>query len=208
MEKQLVEILDNKRYIRETGTEARIAAIIEPIANDMGFDLVRIKILPDNGCTLQIMAEDKNGNFSISDCEKLSREINPALDVHDPLDKAYHLEISSAGVDRPLVRARDFKRYIGHEAKVELFDMINGRKRFRGDIIACDDKIVTIKTRDALPETDPNFDLELKQIAEAKLLMSDKLLDMAAKAQKHDNVIDGDVEIIDDIKNNILKETK
>ncbi len=200
--------MNNKRYIRETGTEARIAAIVEPIANDMGFDLVRIKILPDNGCTLQIMAEDSNGNFSISDCEKLSREINPALDVHDPLDKAYHLEISSAGIDRPLVRARDFKRYIGHEAKVELFDMINGRKRFRGDIIACDDKIATIKTRDALPETDPNFDLELAQIAEAKLIMSDKLLAMAAKAQKNDNVIDDDVEIIDDIKNNILKETK
>ncbi len=201
--------MSKKRYIRETGIEARISAIIEPIANDMGFDLVRVKILPDNGMTLQIMAEDENGNFSISDCEKLSREVNPALDADDPLDKAYHLEISSAGVDRPLVRARDFERYIGHEAKIELFDMINGRKRFRGEIVSSNEKSVTIKLPDALPETDPKHELELAQIAEAKLMMSDKLLEMAAKNQKNDNIIDNsEIEIIDDKKDDNPKETK
>lgn len=191
--------MSEKRYIRETGVEARIANIVAPIANDMGFDLVRVKILPDNGCTLQIMAEDESGNFSISDCSKLSREINPALDAQDPLDKAYHLEISSAGIDRPLVRARDFKAYIGHEAKIELIDMIDGRKRFRGDIIISDEISVTIKLRDALPDTDPNYKLQFSQIAEAKLMMSDKLLEVARQKQENNSEIDVlDIEIIDE----------
>ena len=199
--------MNKQRYIRETGVEARISAIVEPIANDMGFDLVRVKILPDNGLTLQIMFEDKDGNFSIADCEKLSREINPALDAQDPLEKAYHLEISSSGIDRPLVRARDFARYIGHEAKIELFDMLEGRRRFRGDIVSSDEQSVTIRLRDALPETDPDHRLEFALIAEAKLMMSDKLLEEARIAQEknketnQNNIenLDKDIEIIKDI---------
>jgi len=196
--------LSEKRYIRETGVEARIVAIIEPIAADMGFDIVRVKILPDNGCTLQIMAEDSEGNFSISDCEKLSREINPALDAEDPLDKAYHLEVSSAGIDRPLVRARDFARWVGHEARIELLDMLNGRRRFRGDIVTCDDSSVTIKLRDSLPQTDPNYKLDLALIADAKLMMNDKLLEVAKNQQEKNNMNIDDVEII----NETPKETK
>ena len=196
--------MSEKRYIRETGVEARIVAIIEPIAADMGFDIVRVKILPDNGCTLQIMAEDSEGNFSISDCEKLSREINPALDAEDPLDKAYHLEVSSAGIDRPLVRARDFARWVGHEARIELLDMLNGRRRFRGDIVTCDDSSVTIKLRDSLPQTDPNYKLDLALIADAKLMMNDKLLEVAKNQQEKNNMNIDDVEII----NETPKETK
>jgi len=196
--------LSEKRYIRETGVEARIVAIIEPIAADMGFDIVRVKILPDNGCTLQIMAEDSEGGFSISDCQKLSREINPALDAEDPLDKAYHLEVSSAGIDRPLVRARDFARWIGHEARIELLDMLNGRRRFRGDIVTSDETSVTIKLRDALPQTDPNYKLDLALIADAKLMMTDKLLEEAKNQQEKNNMNIDDVEIIDETP----KETK
>ena len=196
--------MSEKRYIRETGVEARIVAIIEPIAADMGFDIVRVKILPDNGCTLQIMAEDSEGGFSISDCQKLSREINPALDAEDPLDKAYHLEVSSAGIDRPLVRARDFARWIGHEARIELLDMLNGRRRFRGDIVTSDETSVTIKLRDALPQTDPNYKLDLALIADAKLMMTDKLLEEAKNQQEKNNMNIDDVEIIDETP----KETK
>src|SRR5262245_64502851 len=135
--------LTEKRYVKETGLEARIARIVEPVANDLGFSLVRIKVTQENGCTLQIMAEDANGRFAITDCERLSKDLSPVLDVEDPIDREYHLEVSSPGIDRPLVRARDFIHFIGHEAKVELADMIEGRKRFRGEIVAADDESFT-----------------------------------------------------------------
>lgn len=183
--------LTEKRYIKETGVEARVARIVEPVANDLGYALVRIKITPENGCTLQIMAEDANGRFNITDCEKLSTDLSPVLDVEDPIDREYHLEVSSPGIDRPLVRRRDYERFIGHEAKIELVDMINGRKRFRGDIKSTDEESVTITLPDAPGGTDPDHRLLLVNIAEAKLVMTDKLMD-AARADQELHPIDDD----------------
>ncbi len=165
----------------------------------MGYDVVRIKILPDNGCTLQVMAEDPNGRFSITDCEKLSREINPILDAEEPIDRAYHLEVSSPGVDRPLVRARDFARYIGHEARIELIDMVDGRKRFRGEIVQSDETSVTIALPDAPMGADPNNTLALADIAEAKLMMTDALLEAARLEQENDDTLnDPDLETVEE----------
>jgi ribosome maturation factor RimP len=182
--------LTAKRYIKETGVEARIAAIVEPVANDLGYALVRIKVTQENGCTLQIMAEDAHGRFSISDCERLSKDLSPVLDVEDPIHTEYHLEVSSPGIDRPLVRARDFIRFIGQEAKVELTDLVNGRKRFRGIITAADDESFTIKLLDAQTGTDPYFKLPLALLADAKLVMTDALMDMARAEQEKDNPLD------------------
>jgi len=181
---QLAFDLTEKRYIKETGLEQRIAAIIEPVANDLGYALVRVKITQENGTTLQIMAEDAEGRFAITDCERLSKDLSPVLDVEDPIEREYHLEVSSPGIDRPLVRARDFERFIGHEAKVELADMIEGRKRFRGEIVAADDETFTISLPDAVAGTDPNHKLPLAMLAEAKLMMTDKLLKMAPDLQE------------------------
>jgi ribosome maturation factor RimP len=100
--------LTERRFIKETGLEQRIAAIAEPVAVGLGYSLVRVKVTNENGCTLQIMAEDGFGRFAITDCERLSKDLSPALDVEDPIDREYHLEVSSPGIDRPLVRARDF----------------------------------------------------------------------------------------------------
>jgi ribosome maturation factor RimP len=186
--------LTEKRYIKETGLEARIARIVEPVANDLGYSLVRIKISQENGLTLQIMAEDENGRFTIADCEALSKDISPVLDVEDPIDREYHLEVSSPGIDRPLVRARDFRTYIGHEAKVELTDLLAGRKRFRGFIAAVDDETVTIKLPDAPKDTDPNHVLPLRLLAEAKLVMTDALMNMA-QVDQQEFPIDEDDEI-------------
>lgn len=171
--------LTEKRYVKETSLEARIARIVEPVANDLGYSLVRVKMTQENGLTLQIMAEDENGRFAITDCEALSKEVSPVLDVEDPIDREYHLEVSSPGIDRPLVRARDFRTYIGHEAKIELGELVNGRKRFRGIIAAVDDESVTIKLPDAPKDTDPNHRLPLSALAEAKLVMTDALMNMA-----------------------------
>ena len=186
--------LTEKRYIKETGLEARIARIVEPVANDLGYSLVRIKVTQENGCTLQIMAEDANGRFAITDCERLSKDVSPVLDVEDPIDREYHLEVSSPGIDRPLVRARDYRTYVGHEAKVELGDALDGRKRFRGLIEAATDDSVTIKLPDVPKGTDPNYVLPLASVAEAKLVMTDKLLNLA-QADQDENPIDDDEEI-------------
>lgn len=186
--------LTEKRYVKETGLEARIARIIEPVANDLGYSLVRVKMTQENGLTLQIMAEDGTGRFTITDCEALSKEISPVLDVEDPIDREYHLEVSSPGIDRPLVRARDFRTYIGHEAKIELSDLINGRKRFRGPIAAVDDETVTITLPDAPKDTDPNHVLPLRLLAEAKLVMTDALMNMA-RVDQEEYPIDEDDEI-------------
>ena len=184
--------LTEKRYIKETGLETRIARIVEPVANDLGYALVRVKVTQENGCTLQIMAEDENGRFAITDCERLSKDVSPVLDVEDPIDREYHLEVSSPGIDRPLVRARDFRTYIGHEAKVELADALNGRKRFRGLIEAVTDETVTIKIPDVPKGDDPNFVLPLAALSEAKLVMTDKLMDMAQLDQQENPIDEGD----------------
>jgi ribosome maturation factor RimP len=186
--------LTEKRYIKETGLETRIARIVEPVANDLGYSLVRVKVTQENGCTLQIMAEDGNGRFAITDCERLSKDVSPVLDVEDPIDREYHLEVSSPGIDRPLVRARDYRAYIGHEAKVELSDALDGRKRFRGAIAAATDDTVTINIPDVPKGDDPNFVLPLASIAEAKLVMTDKLLNMA-EADQEENPIDDDDDV-------------
>ena len=185
--------LNEKRYIRETGLEARISRIVEPVANDLGYALVRVKVTQDNGCTLQIMAEDKNGRFTIADCERLSKDLSPVLDVEDPIDREYHLEVSSPGIDRPLVRARDYRTHIGHEAKLELSDAVEGdRKRYRGIITAVTDDTITIRLPDAPKDTDPNHVLPLAAIAEAKLLMTDALLNMAQADQEENPIDEGD----------------
>ena len=190
--------LTEKRYIKETGLEQRIARIIEPVANDLGYSLVRVRMTQENGLTLQIMAEDGNGRFNITDCERLSKDVSPVLDVEDPIDREYHLEVSSPGIDRPLVRARDFATYIGHEAKVELADLLDGRKRFRGLIAAVDDEAVTIKLPDAPKGEDPNHRLPFIMLAEAKLVMTDALLNMARDDQaEHPIDDDEDIETIE-----------
>ncbi len=186
--------LNEPRYIKETGLEAQIARIVEPVANDLGYSLVRVKMTQENGLTLQIMAEDANGRFTITDCEQLSKDVSPVLDVEDPIDREYHLEVSSPGIDRPLVRVRDFRTYIGHEAKIELNELVNGRKRFRGIIVAVDDESVTIKLPDAPKDTDPNHRLPLTALAEAKLVMTDALMNMA-RIDQEEFPIDEDEEI-------------
>ena len=189
--------LTEPRFIKETGLEARISRIVEPVANGLGFALVRVKVTPENGCTLQIMAEDENGRFTIVNCEALSKDLSPVLDVEDPIDREYHLEVSSPGIDRPLVRRRDFERHIGHEAKIELGDMVNGRKRFRGFIKAVEDDAVIITLPDAPAGTDPDHRLLLANLAEAKLVMTDALMEKARVDQEAHPIDDEETETVE-----------
>ncbi|MFN4186110.1 ribosome maturation factor RimP [Devosia sp. XGJD_8] len=203
--------LTEQRYIKETGLEARVSRIVEPVANGLGFSLVRVKITQENGMTLQIMAEDENGRFTIVNCEALSKDLSPVLDVEDPIDREYHLEVSSPGIDRPLVRKRDFAAHLGHEAKIELADMINGRKRFRGFIKSVDDEAVTITLPDAPAGTDPDHRLLFSTLAEAKLVMTDALMEKARIDQEAHPIDDDETETVelasDDDDESISKET-
>ena len=165
------------RIIVETGLEARIAHIVEPVIAGLGYRLVRVKLSSMNGATLQIMAERPDGTMTVGDCEIVSRDLSPALDVEDPMDTAYNLEVSSPGIDRPLVRRSDFEKWAGHEAKVELTRPLDGRKRFKGILAGLDGDTVRLDlgTKSKLEET-TTVSLPLADIGEARLVMTDALI--------------------------------
>jgi ribosome maturation factor RimP len=171
--------MSEPRLITETGLAARVAALVEPAIADVGYRLVRVRISGQNGCTLQIMAERDDGAMGVGDCEAVSRAISPVLDVEDPMDRAYHLEISSPGIDRPLVRAGDFARWIGHDTKVEMAVAAHGRKRYRGVITASDGVTATLAPPDVKPGEPESYALPIADMAEARLVLTDKLIDTA-----------------------------
>lgn len=167
-----------KRLVSETGVAARVAQIVEGPIEGLGFRLVRVKISNTNGCTVQIMAERPDGTMGVDECETVSRAISPILDLEDPVGGAYYLEISSPGIDRPLVRVSDFERWAGYEAKVELAVPMDGRKRFRGILGAPDPTGATVPidlpdVKEGLPS---RIDLPLKDLAEAHLVLTDELI--------------------------------
>src|SRR5918912_250300 len=165
-----------RRFITETGVAARVAPIVEPVLADLGFRLVRVKVSGLNGCTVQIMAERPDGTMTVEDCEAASRALSPALDVEDPIERAYHLELSSPGIDRPLVRPGDFLRWAGYEAKVETALPVNGRKRFRGVIRGIADDALVLDLSDAKAGEEPQARLPLSDLADARLVLTDALI--------------------------------
>jgi ribosome maturation factor RimP len=165
------------RLVRESGQAARVANIIEPTLAGLGFDLVRVKVTGTNGCTVQIMAERPDGTMSVGDCELASKTISPLLDVEDPIDREYHLEMSSPGIDRPLVRPRDFARWVGHEAKIEMERPVpGGRKRFRGWIERTEGETVIVRLIDGKADEEPLVSLPMADIGEARLVLTDALI--------------------------------
>jgi len=167
--------LDEPRLVRESGLAARVAAITEPVLQGLGYRLVRARLSGRDGCTVQIMAERPDGSFMIEDCEAASRALSPALDVEDPIPGAYRLELSSPGIDRPLVRESDFVRYAGHEVKVEMELPVDGRKRFRGELLGAEGSNAKVKIQDAGGVAQVVL-LPIGDMAEAKLVLTDTLV--------------------------------
>lgn len=153
------DLLAEPRLVVEPGVAARVAAVAAPVLQGMGYRLVRIKVTGEAGCTVQVMAERPDGSMQIEDCEAVSRALSPVLDVADPIDRAYRLEISSPGIDRPLVRRSDFERYAGHLVKVEMAVAHLGRKRFRGMLNGVEGDRVRLQRDDA--RADENADVLL-----------------------------------------------
>ncbi len=172
------------RLITETGLDQRLADIIEPVLIDIGYRLVRVRMLNQNGATMQIMAERNDGTMDVEGCEEVSVAVSPVLDVEDPIDKEYHLEVSSPGIDRPMVRKSDFVRWTGHLVKCETSIMVGNRKRFRGKILATDTDGFTLE-RDQVSEGEEQaIVIPFTALADAKLILTDDLIRDALRADK------------------------
>ncbi len=176
---------DEPRLITEPGRAARIAALAEPVLAGLGYRLVRVRISGFAGCTVQIMAERPDGTMAIEDCEAVSRALSPVFDAADPIEGSYRLEISSPGIDRPLVRRSDFDRYAGHLAQVEMAVPIEGRRRFRGDLAGTEGDCVRLRC--AAPGSEPaDVLLRIDDMTEARLVLTDALVAQALRRSKQD----------------------
>ena len=173
---QDIDLLAEPRLVVEPGAAARVSAVAGPVLQGMGYRLVRIKISGEAGCTVQIMAERPDGSMQIEDCEAISKALSPVLDIADPIDRAYRLEISSPGIDRPLVRRSDFERYTGHLVKIEMALASQGRKRFRGTLQDVEGDAVRIHRDDARAGEDVEVLLVMEDIADARLVLTDELI--------------------------------
>jgi ribosome maturation factor RimP len=170
------DLLAEPRLVVEPGMAARVSAVAAPVLQGMGYRLVRIKISGEFGCTVQIMAERPDGSMQIDDCEAISRALSPVLDVADPIEKAYRLEISSPGIDRPLVRRTDFERYAGHLVKVDMAVAHQGRKRFRGKLGGVEGDTIRLHRDDIRAGEDAEVVLVMEDIADARLVLTDELI--------------------------------
>jgi ribosome maturation factor RimP len=177
----------DSRFSRETGVARDIAELAEPVLEELGFRLVRVKVSGRDGGTVQIMAERPASQMTIEDCASISRRISPLLEARDPLPAGYRLEVSTPGIDRPLVRPSDFASWAGHEAKLELTELVDGRKRFRGLIEGIADGEALLRVE--LPgEAEPlTIGIPFSLISEAKLVADKDTIraDLAGKKQRH-----------------------
>ncbi|RFC62923.1 ribosome maturation factor RimP [Fulvimarina endophytica] len=172
------------RIVTEDGLEARIAAIVEPVIEEIGYRLVRVRVSGMNGKTVQIMAERPDGTMDVEGCEEVSRAISPVLETEDPVDGAYHLELSSPGIDRPLVRESDFETWAGFLMKVETSRLVAERKRFRGKVIKVENGAIRIE-RDQPAYGEPaSVEIPLDAIADARLVLTDELISASLRADK------------------------
>jgi ribosome maturation factor RimP len=168
--------LREPRLIADSGLNARVAAVAEPVLEGMGYRLVRVRVSGIAGCTVQIMVERPDGSMSIEDCEAVSRALSPVLDVADPIDRTYRLEISSPGIDRPLMRQSDFERCAGHVVKVEMAQPIEGRRRFRGVLLGTAGDAARIRRTDVGAGESDEIVLPIGDMADARLVLTDALV--------------------------------
>ncbi|GFE93717.1 ribosome maturation factor RimP [Acetobacter persici] len=160
-----------------SGLEARLVALVAPTLEDMGYEIVRIAVLGRESPTVQIMADRADGSLiSVEDCERISHAVGAVLDVEDPIPGAWTLEVSSAGIDRPLTRAKDWNRFAGHQAKAEVLVPIDGRRRFSGVVLGAEDGIARLRLDDGTEAA-----LPLEEIRRARLVLTDALIEASAQ---------------------------
>jgi ribosome maturation factor RimP len=179
----------DERFARETGTARTIADLAEPVLQELGFRLVRVKVSGRDGGTVQIMAERPSGEMTVEDCATISRRLSPVLDAYDPMPGQYRLEVSSPGIDRPLVRPSDFALWAGHEAKLELKELVDGRKRLRGMIEGVEKGEVRLRIELEGKAEPVTIGLPFSLISEAKLVADVKSLRTDLSGNKARNTL-------------------
>ena len=174
--------------IAKTSLDQRLAKIVTPVIEGLGFELVRLRLMAGKTRTLQIMADRPDGGIEVADCAAISTAVSAALDVEDPLDDAYTLEVSSPGIDRPLTRLKDFAVWEGYEARLETTELIDGRRRFRGMLAGVEGDEVLIEIEEnGEPIT---IGLQFDWLSEAKLVLTDELIAEMLRARKESGAFD------------------
>ena len=170
--------------IAKAAIDRRMAEIITPVIEDMGFELVRVRLMSGKSTTLQIMADKPEGGIEVDDCAEISQAVGAVLDVEDPILDEYTLEVSSPGIDRPLTRLKDFEMFEGYEAKLETTEMIDGRRRFKGELAGVEGEEVLIN----VPEG--TIGLKFDWLSDAKLVLTDDLIKEMLRQRKSTGAID------------------
>jgi ribosome maturation factor RimP len=174
--------------IAKTAIDRRLAEIVTPAIEGLGYELVRVRLMGGNIKTLQIMADRPEGGIDVADCARISTAVSATLDVEDPLEENYHLEVSSPGIDRPLTRMKDFEAWEGYEARLETQDAIDGRKRFKGMLAGTEGDEVLINLAEG-PEGTTTIGLKFDWLADAKLILTDELITEMLRQRKAAGVV-------------------
>jgi len=170
--------------IAKTSLDQRLAAVVGPVIEDLGYELVRLRLMSGKTKTLQIMAEKPDGGIEVDDCAAISTAVSATLDVEDPIEDNYTLEVSSPGIDRPLTRLKDFDRWEGYEAKVETTELIDGQRRFKGEIAGTEGEEVLITIEQG------TIGLRFEWLSDAKLVLTDDLIRDVLRARKDAGEVD------------------
>ena len=174
--------------VAKASIDRRLAEIVRPVIEGMGFELVRIRMMSGKTKTVQIMAERPEGGIEVDDCAKISTAVSATLDVEDPIEDNYTLEVSSPGIDRPLTRLKDFDTWAGYEAKIETTELIDGRRRFKGQLAGTEGGEVLVEIEDqGQPVT---IGLQFDWLSDAKLVLTDDLIRDVLRARKDRGEID------------------
>lgn len=174
----------NNDLIAKAAMDRRLAEIITPVIEDLGYELVRVRLMTGKTSTLQIMADKPDGGIEVDDCGKISTAVGAVLDVEDPIIDEYALEVSSPGIDRPLTRLKDFANFEGYEAKIETDDLIDGRRRFKGQLAGVEGNEVLINIEEG------TVGLQFEWLSDAKLVLTDELIREMLRQRKASGVID------------------
>ncbi|WP_323777518.1 ribosome maturation factor RimP [Leisingera sp.] len=190
--------------IAKAAIDRRLAEIITPVIEDLGYELVRIRLMSGKATTLQIMADKPDGGIEVDDCADISNAVSAVLDVEDPLIDAYALEVSSPGIDRPLTRMKDFEMFEGYEAKLETAEMVGGRRRFKGELAGTEEDEVLINIEDQ-GET-VTIGLKFDWLSDAKLVLTDDLIKEMLRQRKEAGTLNEDA--FDEIETEESEEEK
>ncbi|MEP3689161.1 ribosome maturation factor RimP [Sulfitobacter sp. W002] len=170
--------------IAKAAIDRRLAEIITPVIEDMGFELVRVRLMSGKSTILQVMADRPDGGIEVDECAKISQAIGAVLDVEDPILDEYSLEVSSPGIDRPLTRLKDFDAFEGYEAKIETTELIDGRRRFKGELAGVEGGEVLINVEEG------TIGLQFDWLSDAKLVLTDDLIKEMLRQRKASGAID------------------